>query len=48
MADYTVTEEDPELMKAYASNLQILRMQYYSEFGAAPKAQQQEGGQDEG
>jgi len=45
MADYTVTEEDPELMKSYASNLQVLRTQYYSEFGAG---QQQEGGQNEG
>ena len=44
MAEYTVTEEDPELMKSYASNLQILRTQYYSEFGAG----QQQGGQDEG
>ena len=43
MAEYTVSEEDPELMESYAANLQVLRGQYYQSFGS----QQQQGGGNE-
>ena len=43
MADYTIEEEDPELMTSLSTNLQMLRQEYYSAFGS-----QQQGGGDEG
>ena len=45
VADYTVNEEDPELMQSYLGSLQVLRTQYYGEFGSQ---QQPQGGASEG
>ena len=45
MADYTIEEEDSELMQSYAANLQLLRAEYASAFGS-PQAPQ--GGNNEG
>ena len=45
VADYTVNEEDPELMQSYLGSLQVLRAQYYGEFGSQ---QQPQGGASEG